>query len=129
MIDFSKQLSVIAKLKSLVKIPKRFRRHGEENQISESIAKKIQKSSYEQTHRPQDTRYTPPYKEIAEQLQVNNDQIFRAAVFNLSNIAINRKQYTAAILSILEKSLENKIRTKEQLDYVRGKIIQIKQSQ
>lgn len=124
--DFSKQFAVISKLKSLVKIPQKFRRQ-ESNQISESVAKKIQKSSYEKAHHTPEEKYTPPYAEIAIQLQVTNDQIFRAAVFNLSNIAINRKQYTEAILTILEKTLEDKIRTKEQLDYVRNKIMQIRQ--
>lgn len=128
MMDFSKQLAVIAKLKSLVKIPTGFRRHHEdENQISESIAKKIQKSSFEKTHQQQEDVYTPPYKIIAEQLQSSNDQIFRAAVFNLTNIALNRKQYSNDILLILEKTLEDKIRSKEQLEYVRIKIGQIRQ--
>lgn len=124
--DFSKQFAVINKLKSLVKIPRSFRRHSE-NQISEDIAKKIQKSSYEKSHQEQTDSFTPPYKEIAAQLQVTNEQIFRAAVFHLTDIAINRKKYAEPILELLEKSLEDKIRTKEQLDYVRSKIMQIKQ--
>lgn len=126
MVDFSKQFAVIAKLKSLVKFPKGFHR-GEENQISESVAKKIQKTSFDNSHRQQTDACTPPYKEIAEQLQVNNDQIFRAAVFNLTATALNRKQYTDSILSILEKTLEDKNKTKEQLDYVRSKIMEIRQ--
>ena len=128
MMDFSKQFAVINKLKSLVKIPRSFRHIGEDNHISEAVAKKIQKSSYEKTHHLEEDKYTPPYKEIAEQLQVKNDQIFHAAVFNLTNIALNRKQYTADILNILEKTLEDKLKTKEQLDYLRGKILQIKQN-
>ncbi len=125
--DFSKQLAVINKLKSLVKIPRSFRRQNADNLISEDIAKKIQKSSYDKSHTLQKDQYTPPYEEIAEQLQVANDQIFRAAVFNLSNIAMNRKNYMPAILAILEKTLEDKSKTKEQLDYVRSRITQIKQ--
>lgn len=124
--DFSKQFAVINKLKSLVKIPRSFRRHSD-NQISEDIAKKIQKSSYEKSHQAQKDSLTPPYKEIAAQLQVTNDQIFRAAVFHLTDIAINRKQYAEPILMLLEKSLEDKNRTKEQLDYITSKIMQIKQ--
>ena len=127
MIDFFFFFAVINKLKSLVKLPKSFRKHGEETQISEDIAKKIQKSSYEKTHLIQEDNFTPPYKELAQQLQATNDQIFRAAIFNLTNIALSRKQYTAAIIEILEKSLEDKIRTKEQLDYIRSKLMQIKQ--
>ena len=42
--DFSKQFAIIGKLKSLVKFPKRFYRGGVDNQISEDIAKKIQKT-------------------------------------------------------------------------------------
>ncbi len=125
--DFSKQFAIIGKLKSLVKFPKRFYRGGVDNQISEDIAKKIQKSSYDKSHKSQVDSFTPPYKEIAAQLQVSNDQIFKAAVFNLINIAINRKQYAAPVLSVLEKTLDDKTKTKEQLDYVREKIMQIRQ--
>ena len=127
MIDFSKQFAVISKLKSLVKISRSFRRNAE-SQISESVAKKIQKSSYEKNqHLPEDT-FTPPYLEIAVQLQSENEQIFKAAFFNLSNIAMSRKAQTPAILSLLEKILEDKSKTKDQLDYVRSKILQIKQA-
>ena len=41
---------------------------------------------------------------------------------------MSRKAQTPAILSLLEKILEDKSKTKDQLDYVRSKILQIKQA-
>ena len=126
MLDFSKQFAVIAKLKSLVKFTKGLKAlNNEKNQITEAIARKIQKSSYEHTHRTYTENYTPPYKVIAEQLQVENDQIFKAAVFNLTNIAINRRQYKQEIIDLLQKTAEDSNRSKEQITYIQTKIAQI----
>ncbi len=126
--DFSKQFAVIRKLKSLVKMTTSFRRQdSDKKQVTEDIAKKIQKSSYEKSHKEYADSFTPPYKTIAEQLQVSNEQIYQAAVFNLTTIALNRKAYAKEILQLLETAEEDKIRTPEQKAYTQSKIEQIKQ--
>ncbi len=126
MSNFAKQFAIIERLKSLVRKTPGFRRKTDHNQISEEVARKIQKNSYEQSHKKEKDSYTPPYKTIAEQLQVEDDQIFRAAVFNLANIGANSKKYASEIINILEKSLENELRTEEQTQYVRDRVEFIK---
>lgn len=129
MSKFAKQFAIIERLKSLVRRTPGFRRKAEHNQISEDVARKIQKNSYEQSHRKEKDSFTPTYKTIAEQLQVEDDQIFRAAVFNLANIGANNKKYASEIINILEKSLENEVRTNEQAQYVKERVEFIKKSQ
>lgn len=128
MSQFSKQFAIIEKLKSLVRKTPGFRSKPPENLISEDVARKIQKNSYDQCHVNIKDTYTPPYKIIEEQLQVEDDQIYRAAVFNLANTAANCKKYAADIVNILEKSLDKEFRTEEQREYVKNRVDFIKQS-
>ena len=128
MLDFSKQFAIIDKLKSLTKITKSFGLKKDKNQITEEIAKKIQKNAYENVHALKEECYTPPYKQLAEQLQVKNEQIFKAAVFNLANIAINRKRYASEIIKEFEKVLEESELTPEQKQYLQSKLEQVRQS-
>lgn len=128
MSKFAKQFAIIERLKSLVRRTPGFRRKADHVQISEDVARKIQKNSYEQSHKKAKDSYTPPYKTIAEQLQVEDDQIFRAAVFNLANIGANSKKYASEIISILEKSLDNELRTEDQAQYVKERVDFIKKS-
>ena len=96
--QLTKQFAIIEKLKSLVKKSTRpFRRRGENMAISEDIARKIQKNSYDQSHAKVKDAVTPPYKSIAEQLQVEDEQIFRGAIFNLANIALTTEKYAREI--------------------------------
>lgn len=123
----SQQFAIINKIKCLVKKTGSsfFRRHKNSG-ISEDIAKKIQKSAYDLSHlKPKDI-INPPYLDIAEQLQVDDDQIFRAAVYNLANIAVNEERYATEIIKALENLAFQCNRTKEQLEYVKGKINLIK---
>lgn len=126
MSKFAKQFAIVERLKSLVRKTPGFRRKADSNQISEDVARKIQKNSYEQNHKKEKDSFTPPYKTIAEQLQAEDDQIFRAAVFNLSNIGANSKKNASEIIDVLEKSLENEVRTAEQAQYVRERVEFIK---
>lgn len=87
---------------------------------------KIQKSAYDLSHLKQKDIITPPYLDIAEQLQVDDDQIFRAAVYNLTNIAVNEERYAAEIIKALEETAFQCNRSGEQLDYVKSKINIIK---
>lgn len=115
--------SIINKLKSIVrKTGSVFFRGDKDRGITEEIARKIQKSAYESIHTKHKETYTPPYKEVAEQLQVSDDMIYKAAVYRLSRIAANEDKLAADILSILDMQLQRVDRSKEQLDYVRAKM-------
>lgn len=127
MAEYTKQFAIISKIKSLVKkTGKTLFRPRKELNISEDVAKRIQKTAYELSHQQlKDTR-TPTYIIIAEQLQVDDDQIFRAAVYSLANIARNEKKNAPAIIEILSKHelFENK--SKEQIAYAKSKADEIK---
>lgn len=118
---------IIHKLKNIVrKTGSVFFRGGKDRGITEEIARKIQKSAYESIHAKRKDTYTPPYQEIAEQLQVSDDMIYKAAVFQLARIAANEDKLAVDILSRLDMQLQRVDRTKEQLDYVRDKMNFIK---
>lgn len=125
--QFSQQFAIIDKIKCLVrKTGSSIFRTKKDLGISEDIAKKIQKSAYDLSHLKEKDTFTPPYMVIAEQLQVEDDQIFRAAVSNLANIAINESKFAEAILKTMEESLQHTLRTKDQVEYVKTKINTVK---
>lgn len=126
MAQFSKQFAIINKLKSLVKKTGKMFNSKPDAGITEEIARKIQKSAYDLSHRKEKDSYTPPYLMIADQLQVSDDQIFCAAVYNLSLIALNEDKNAAAIIEILEKCIAGGGKSKEQNDYMKSKIEVIK---
>lgn len=126
MTQFSKQSAIISKIKSLVKSTYSWGKKKNDSQISESIARKIQKTSYDLSHAKIKDTYTPPYKEIIEQLQVPDMQIFRSAVFNLTQIALNNEKYAREIISALERSLAKREEHPEEITYVAEKINDIK---
>ncbi len=127
MAQFSKQFAIINKLKSLVQKTGRMFNSKPDSGITEEIARKIQKSAYDLSHRKEKDSYTPPYLMIADQLQVSDDQIFRAVVYNLSMIALNENKNAAAIIEILEKCIRDGGKSKEQNEYMKSKIEVIKQ--
>lgn len=130
MSQFNKQFAIIDKIKSLVKKTARpFQRSNGEPPISEEIARKIQKNSYDLSHSKIKETFTPAYKIITEQLQVDDDQIFRGAVFNLMNIALTTEEYANDIVHVLEKAMNKELRTQEQLEYLKSKISVIKENQ
>ena len=125
--QLKQQFAIINRIKCLVKkTGSSFFRRRKDPGISEDIAKKIQKSAYDLSHLKQKDIITPPYLDIAEQLQVDDDQIFRAAVYNLTNIAVNEERYAAEIIKALEETSFQCNRSGEQLDYVKSKINVIK---
>lgn len=101
---------------------------AEEFEISAAKAKKLQKEFLEQEKQNLSKQMTPPFLQIADQLDVEDDQIFRAAVYNLSLVALAQKKYRKEILNILEKYAENKRKTKEQRAYTQEKIDEIKKA-
>ena len=119
---------IIKKLKTIVrKTGSVFFRSARDKGITEAIARKIQKTAYEVQQIKQKETYTPPYKEIAKQLQVPDDVIYKAAVYRLAHIAANEDYVAADILSILDNQVKRTDNTKEQRDYVQTKIDFIKQ--
>lgn len=119
---------IIKKLKSIVrKTGSVLFRGAQEKGITEEIARKIQRTAYEASQISPKDSYTPPYKEIAAQLQVPDDTIYRAAVYRLANIAVNEERMAVDILNILENQLKRTDKRTEQIDYIRKKIEFIKQ--
>lgn len=97
------QFALIEKIKSLVKNTGRFLGAENKNKITENMARKIQQAAYEKSLREIKDRYTPPYLALAKQLEVDNCQIFCAAVFNMAEIAKNSAKYRHEIMEIFEK--------------------------
>ena len=77
---------------------------------------------------PRSELLTPPYFLIADQLAVSDDQIFRAAVYNLGQVALAQPRYRKEILHILADYVDDKSKTPEQREYVKIKISEIKKA-
>jgi len=127
MATFTKQFALIDKITSLVKKSKIsvFKR-TEEYDITEEAAKKIQKKAFELSHAPAEERFTAPYLVLAEQLQINDNQIYRAVVSTLAKIAVNDGKNAKEIITLIEDSLSFTGKTQEQKDYARDKVSEIK---
>jgi len=65
---------------------------------------------------------SPPYLALAEQLQVDEEQIVRAAIYNLAHIAMSRRKYRSDILQLLKNYAADETKTPEQRGYAEGKI-------
>lgn len=132
MTNSAKKFAIISKIKSLVSRTSRhilWRSKPKDNEISERIAQKIQKNSFDLSRHPASDSFTPPYLKLAEQLQVDDEQILKAAVYNLANIAVMRTKYKKDILGIFEGFMSDNTRPKDYRDYVQGKINFINASQ
>lgn len=79
--------------------------------LSESAAKKLQKTAYDDMkHVVDNIVFSPPYLEIAKQLDAHNEQVFTAALSSLVSIATNYRKYKVEIVKILSKKhLEPKL--------------------
>ena len=123
--QFSPQFAIISKLKKIVTKTSTMLKGDKTAGITEAIARKIQKGAYEAEFRKDKESKTPPYLTIAEQLQSNNSQIYRASVYALRNIAKNEEKSKDAILEILQKSAEKKSKNAELYNYTLDKIKEI----
>ena len=122
----SKKMAIISKIKALVsKTGILWRGKTQDNEISEKIAQKIQKNSYDLRLKPVKDSYTPPYLQLAEQLEVADDQIFRAAAYNMSNIAMVRKKYREDIVRIFNDYLKNTLLSEEKHEFLRQRLAKI----
>ena len=95
--QFSPQFAIISKLKKIVTKTSTMLKGDKTAGITEAIARKIQKGAYEAEFRKDKESKTPPYLTIAEQLQSNDSQIYRASVYALRNIAKNEEKSKDAI--------------------------------
>ena len=119
---------LITKLKSFVKKTGRvIFRTNEDKGITEALARKIQKTSYDSHHLKRKDIYTAPYKIIAEQLQVADNTIYKAAVFRLSAIALNEDKLATPILKILEEQAVQKTKDNDLSSYILSHITKIQQ--
>lgn len=123
--QFSPQFAIISKLKKIVTKTSTMLKGDKTAGITEAIARKIQKGAYEAEFRKDKESKTPPYLTIAEQLQSNDSQIYRASVYALRNIAKNEEKSKDAILEILQKSAEKKSKNAELYNYTLDKIKEI----
>lgn len=126
---FSKQFEIINKIKFIVKgksIEKPSRVPDQET-ISEKIANRIQNTAYEHLkNKAKKDSFTKTYLIVAEQLGVENNQIYFAAVYTLAKIALNNAVSKKPILDILTKALDDNKDNKERIDYTSKKISEIK---
>lgn len=124
-----KKKGLISKIKTLVAQTGRniiWRGRPKDNEISELIAQKIQKNSYDFSLLKRKDTFTPPYMALSDQMQIDDDQIFRAAVHNMVNIAIARPRYKGDIQEVLEQYFAQDSMPQSRRDYVRLKLSEIK---
>ncbi len=122
------QKGILNRIRKLVTATGRgivWRSRAKDNDISKKIAQKIQKNSYDYSLLKKNDSYTPPYLILADQLQVEDDQIFRAAVHAIVNIAAGRPKYSQEIRDLLEQYLQQDNVSQPRRDYVRLKLFEI----
>lgn len=112
--------TIIEKIKHLVKKTGHsiFGSKGAED-ISADAAKQIQKDAYKYSRQIKKDSRTPVYLSIANQLIVEDEQIFKGAIYTLANIAKNEKNNANDIINILEAQTLFP-------DYIKQKIEEIK---
>lgn len=129
MSNTAKQFALIERLKKLVASTGRHllgrKNRPHDNDISEKIAQKIQKTSYDLSQKVVKDTFTPPYQKLAEQLEVDEPQIFKAAVYNMANIAMHRKKYRRDIMDIFSRYLSDYNLSNEKKDYIKSKMDKI----
>ena len=123
MSQYYKQFDVVRKIKAIVRLTGRaIRARRRANEITEEIARKIQKSAYDISQYPKTEDYTPPYKQIAKQLQVRDAYIYTAAVYNLAEIARQQAQYRDDIVKILTQQLKDDTLPEDLKEYIEEKL-------
>lgn len=128
MAEALKKKGILSRIKSLVAKTGRsiiWRGRPKDNDISEKIAQKIQKNSYDFSMLQRKDTFTPPYLSLSDQFQVDDDQIFRAAVYNMANIAVARPKYAEDILKIFNGYLQHPDAPAPRREYVSQKLSEI----
>ena len=93
-------------------------KNTENKDISAQDALLLQKEYIENLGKDKSFECTPPYFEIAKQLNSNKSEIFRAAVYYLVEIAENESSYKSSITDILQQCKKKKKCSAEDLDYL-----------
>ena len=110
--------TIVNKIRNLVKTSSTFLRKKDEKHISKEIAIKIQKNAFELSKKPEKKSFTHPCHQIAEQLQVKDDNIIKAATHALINIAIASPKYKEVVKEILITALQDPNKSQDQLNYI-----------
>lgn len=123
MSKYSKQFAVVNRIKAFVRLTgRKIRNRNKLNDISEDIARKIQRSAYDVSQSIKAEEYTPPYKAIAKQLQVHDEHIYSAAIHSLSEIAKNNMQYHEDIVKIFTQQLKDNAVPQDLKSYIQAKL-------
>lgn len=120
--QYAKHFDVVNKLKAIVRMTGRAMRPRKRDEISEDIARKIQRSAFEVCRIPKKEEYTPTYKQIAKQLQVRDAHIYKAAVFDLVEIAKQQAVYHDDIVKILNQQLKENKLPQDLKEYIENKL-------
>ena len=121
---YAKHFNVVRKIKAIVRLTGRAIRHSKHD-ISADIARKIQRSAYDFNQQEKAEEYTPPYKSIAKQLQVGESNIYKAAVYNLVEIAKQQRRYREDIVKILAQQLKDNMAPIDTREYLENKLAKI----
>ena len=121
---YAKHFNVVRKIKAIVRLTGRAIRHSKHD-ISADIACKIQRSAYDYSQQEKNEEYTPPYKSIAKQLQVGESNIYKAAIYNLVEIAKHQKRYREDIIKILTQQLTNNAAPLDTREYLETKLAKL----
>lgn len=90
----------------------------EDGDISPKEAAEIQHQSFLEEAKISEKSCTPPYLQIAKQLESNKIQVFEAAVFYLTTIASLETKYKKPIMHILNSYIEENPTLKERVAYI-----------
>lgn len=86
--------------------------------ISAQQAIQLQKEYMDNLKQDKNTLASPPYVEIAKQLNNKNSEIFQAAVYYLMRISENKHQYALPILSILKHCKQKNKLSEKDMSYL-----------
>ena len=116
-----KKTSVLSRLKNIVAKTKRrlsWRGRVKDENVSALDAADIQRQAYKHNQNVRHTTYTPPYLELAAQLLVDEDQIFRAAASHLTLIAKSRRKYAPEIKAVFAEVIAGRKLSPEKIAYL-----------
>lgn len=128
MAESEKKNSILGRLKNIVAKTKRrlsWRGRVKDENVSAVDAQDIQRDAYTHNQNIRHNVYTPPYIELAAQLLVNEEQIFKAATNHLTAIAKSRRKYAMPIKSIFAEVIAGRKLSPEKIDYLNRKIKEI----
>ena len=123
-----KKTSVLSRLKNIVAKTKRrlsWRGRVKDENVSALDAADIQRQSSKYNQNVRYTTYTPPYLELAAQLLVYEDQIFRAAASHLTLIAKSRRKYAPEIKAVFAEVIAGRKLSPEKIAYLSKKLEEI----